>query len=73
MGAGVVFAGVLSAGAFSQSPTPTGALSGKLTDLYARPVAEATLVLRNTVSGAEARTTTTKDGSYRFRGLAAGE
>jgi Carboxypeptidase regulatory-like domain len=58
--------------AFAQSP-PLGALAGKLTDLQSRPVDGATLVLRNAATGAEARTTTRKDGGYRFSGLAPGE
>ena len=73
LGVGTVLAGVLLLRAFSQAPSPTGALSGKLTDLYSHPVAEVTLVLHNAVTGAEARTTTSKNGSYRFNGLAAGE
>lgn len=62
----------MAAGAFPQSP-PTGGLSGKLTDLYSRPVAEATLVLRNAATGTEAKTTTSRDGSYHFSGLVPGE
>lgn len=50
-----------------------GSLSGKLTDLHSTPLDGATVVLRNTETGAEARTVTQKNGSYRFTGLAAGE
>lgn len=72
-GAGIVLGVVLATAGSSQPPSPTGALSGKLTDLYSRPLAEATLVLRNAATGAEVRTTTKRDGSYLCRGLAAGE
>ena len=65
----LVTAGTVS---FAQSP-PTGSLAGKLTDLHSRPMEGTTLVLRNAATGAEARTTTSKNGSYRFSGLAAGE
>ena len=58
---------------FAPSFGPTGALSGKLTDLHSRPVAQATLVLRNAATGVEATTTTGKDGSYHFSGLVPGE
>ena len=73
VGAGIMLAGVMAACAFPQSFPPTGGLSGKLTDLRSHPIAEATLVLRNAVTGVEARTTTTRDGSYHFSGLVAGE
>ncbi len=53
--------------------TAGGALAGKLTDLYAKPVDGAVVVMRNQSTGAVARTTTAKNGSYRFTGLAAGE
>ena len=72
---GAVLAFALVSFAFSQSPAnaPTGGLSGKLTDLRSRPVDGATLVLRNEATRAEARTTTARDGSYHFSGLAPGE
>jgi Carboxypeptidase regulatory-like domain len=60
-----------SAAALAQSST--GSLAGKLTDLYSRPIDGATLVLRNEATGVEARTTTSKNGSYRFDSLAPGE
>ena len=47
--------------------------AGKLTDLHSAPLAGVTLVLRNAVTGAEARTTTAKNGLYRFDRLDAGE
>jgi len=50
-----------------------GSLAGRLTDLHSRPVDGATLVLRNAATGAEALTTTAKNGAYRFLGLAPGE
>jgi hypothetical protein len=60
----------VSVGAPSGKP---GSLSGKLTDLHSTPLDGAIVVLRNTATGAEARTVTQKNGSYRFTGLAAGE
>ena len=50
----------------------SGALSGRVTDLRSRPVGGATLILRNPRTGAEVRTTTAKNGAYRFRGVAPG-
>jgi len=51
----------------------SGSLSGKLTDLHSAPLEGATVVLRNQTTGAEARTTTARNGSYRFIELSAGE
>lgn len=51
----------------------TGSITGKLTDLYSNPLDGVTVVLRNEATGAEMRATTSKSGSYRFTGLAAGE
>ena len=51
----------------------TGSLSGKLTDLHSKPLEGVTVVLRNQATGAEARTTTAKNGAYRFSGLEPGE
>ncbi len=51
----------------------TGGISGKLTDLYARPLGQATLVLRNSATGLAARTTTGKNGAYKVVGLLPGE
>ena len=50
-----------------------GSLSGKVTDLYSKPLEGVVVVLRNQATGAEARTTTTKNGTYRFSGLEPGE
>jgi len=59
--------------AFAQSATtPTGSLTGKLTDLHSAPLGGISLVLRNETTGAEARTTTARNGTYRFTGLDAG-
>ena len=65
---------------FAQSPRthsvedgPTGSLIGKLTDLHSNPLEGVEVVARNQVTGAEARTITTKNGIYRFSGLAPGE
>jgi Carboxypeptidase regulatory-like domain len=52
---------------------PKGSISGRLTDLRSKPLAGATVLARNEATGAESRTTTTKNGSYRLSGLEAGE
>ena len=52
---------------------PAGALSGKLTDLYSHPLSGVTVILRNEATGAEASTTTTNNGAYRFTGLEQGQ
>jgi len=56
---------------FAQSPT--GSLTGKLTDLYSKPLENASLTLRNQATGAELRTTTTKGGNYSFKGIEPGD
>ena len=72
MGAGTV--GIAqSARILSVEDGPTGSLSGKLTDLRSRPLEGISVVVRNQATGAEARTITTKNGVYRFTGLAPGE
>jgi hypothetical protein len=58
--------------AVAQSPV-TGSLSGKLTDLHSKPLDGATLILRSAATGREARTTSAKNGAYRFVGLEPGE
>ncbi|MFZ0301230.1 MAG: carboxypeptidase regulatory-like domain-containing protein [Terracidiphilus sp.] len=50
-----------------------GSLAGRLTDLNSLPLARVALVLRNESTGAEMRTLTTRNGSYRFASLDAGE
>lgn len=49
-----------------------GSIAGKLTDLYSMPVEGAVVVARNEATGAEARTTSQKNGIYIFTGLDAG-
>ena len=49
-----------------------GSISGRLTDLGSTPLAGATVIARNEATGAEAQTITTKNGSYRLKGLEAG-
>lgn len=49
-----------------------GALSGRLTDLHSAPVAGVTVILRNERTGAEERSTTSKNGAYRFSALEPG-
>ena len=51
---------------------PTGSLSGKLTDLHSTPLAGTTVILRDQATGAETRTITKQDGTYRFNGLTPG-
>ncbi len=51
----------------------TGSLSGKLTDLHSTPMGGATVILRNQATGAEVRSTTARNGAYRFTALAPGE
>jgi Carboxypeptidase regulatory-like domain len=51
----------------------SGTIEGRLTDLHSTPLDGATVVVRNEATGAEARTTTTKNGAYRFTGLESGE
>jgi hypothetical protein len=55
-----------------QSPQ-SGSLAGRLTDLHSAPLAGVSIVLRNQATGAEARTTTAKNGAFRFASLDAGE
>ena len=57
----------------SNQGSGSGSLAGKLTDSYSTPLIGATVTLHNQATGAEARTTTTKNGAYRFTGLDAGE
>jgi hypothetical protein len=52
---------------------PSGSLIGKLTDLHSNPLEGVEVVARNQATGAEARTTTIKNGIYRFSGLTPGE
>ena len=52
---------------------PTGSLIGKLTDLHSNPLEGVEVVARKQDTGAEARTTTIKNGIYRFSGLTPGE
>ncbi|MGA7340641.1 MAG: carboxypeptidase regulatory-like domain-containing protein, partial [Terracidiphilus sp.] len=59
---------------FAQSvPAQPGSISGKLTDLRSAPLSGVTVVLRNVATGAEARTTTSRNGVYRFAALDAGQ
>jgi hypothetical protein len=57
---------------FAQS-AGSGSLTGKLTDLRSRPLAGATVWLRNQATGVEAHIITTKSGAYHFTGLSAGD
>ena len=51
-----------------QSPQ-SGSLAGRLTDLHSAPLAGVTLVLRNQATGAEIRTSTSRNGVFRFPSL----
>jgi hypothetical protein len=68
----VVLVAAAGAVVFAQSPA-RGSLSGKLTDLHSKPLDGTMLVLRNVATGSEARTTSGKNGSYRFVELEPGE
>jgi len=72
MGAGTVNL-AQSAETRSVQTARAGALRGRLTDLYSKPLVGVPLRLRNQATGAEARTTTTKNGAYEFSGLEPGE
>ncbi len=63
---------IAGAGSAGLTQSPGGSLSGRLTDLYSKPLSGAAVVVRNQSTGAEARSTTTKNGSYRFSGLEPG-
>jgi hypothetical protein len=67
-GAVLVAAETIAVGQSAQS----GSLMGKLTDLHSAPLVGVAVVVRNEATGAEARTTTAKNGSYRFAGLDVG-
>ncbi len=64
---------LLCAATAATAQKSSGSLAGKLTDWYATPLDGATIMLRNESTGAEMRTTSGKNGVYRFTGLAAGE
>jgi len=68
-----VAAMIAASAALAQSNSAAGSLTGRLTDSYFTPLAGATVILHNQASGAETRTTTAKNGSYRVTGLTAGE
>src|SRR5579863_387085 len=54
-------------------PAQSGSLAGRLTNLHSAPLAGVSIVLRNQSTGAEARTTTAKNGAFRFASLDAGD
>jgi hypothetical protein len=69
----VLLAGAgVAAGAQTAGNEAGGSLTGKLTDLHSTPLDGATVVVRNEATGAEARGTTGKNGSFRFSGLEPG-
>ena len=64
---------LVGAGYSAWGQTVAGALSGKLTDLHSKPLADATVVVRNKATGEELRATTSRSGAYRFGQLKPGE
>lgn len=50
----------------------TGALSGRITDLHSRPIRGSAVVLRNVSTGAQVRTTTSRNGTFHLSSLPAG-
>jgi len=56
-----------------QQAAENGSLAGSLTDLHSAPLANVTLTLRNTETGAAQYATTSHSGKYRFAALPAGE
>jgi hypothetical protein len=57
----------------SEPDAQKGSLAGRLTDLNSSPLAGVAVVLRNVATGAESRSITTRNGSYRFAALDPGE
>ena len=55
------------------NPVQPGSLTGKLTDLHSAPLGGIAVILRNVATSAELRTTTARNGTYRFAALDAGE
>lgn len=68
----VLLVGAGAAQSVPSQPAASGSIAGRLTDLHSMPVDGALVVLRNEATGAEARTTTPKNGVYGFTGLDAG-
>ncbi len=64
---------MLSACSVLHAQSAPGRLTGRLTDLYSRPLKGVTVIVRNGATGAETRTTTSKSGVYRFTALEPGE
>jgi hypothetical protein len=51
----------------------SGSLAGRITDLHSSPLAGVSIVLRNQSTGVEVRTTTARNGAFRFASIEAGE
>jgi hypothetical protein len=64
---------VLAQSALSRPVAASGSIAGRLTDLHSVPLDGATVIVRNQATGAEARTSTARNGTYKFVGLDAGE
>lgn len=71
-GMGVLFGLLLTFAPLPAQSGDRGSLEGRLTDLHSHPISTASIVLRNTQTGAEAHGVTTKSGVYRFTGLLPG-
>ncbi|MGA2674303.1 MAG: carboxypeptidase regulatory-like domain-containing protein [Terracidiphilus sp.] len=52
---------------------PGGSIAGRLTDLHSAPLEGVSVTVRNQATGAETRTTTARNGTYKLSGLNAGE
>lgn len=65
-----LFAGV---GLLGRAQSTAGSLAGRVTDLRSHPMDGVTVIVRNQATGAEARTVTARNGSYRFGNLGPGE
>jgi hypothetical protein len=73
LGLALIAAAIAATAGSAQSNSGSGSLAGKLTDSYSTPLIGATVTVHNQATGAELRTTTTKNGTYHFTALDAGE
>ena len=68
----LVAVGMLSTG-LGKAQRPAGSLAGLLTDTHSAPLANATVTVRNVITGAFVVGKTSRGGRYRFQDLAEGE
>ncbi len=59
--------------AHAQQPAATGSLDGRLTDIRSAPLADVTVTLHNTRTGAQQQSKTSHSGRYHFDRLVEGE